>query len=126
MLNWQTDEAKGGPRTQKTRALWTGAERDFLLNNHPADCAMCKGANDPDVILENHMNRWAELARLSAEADAKAEEVRKKFYAGGYHLLVNGVPVRCSAVAATFKNKRALYRGTGTQKETLELERKTA
>ena len=122
MAGWYDGVVAGGPRTEKTRALWLGAERDWLVNDHPADCALCKGANDPDVILENHKKRWDELARLSAEADEKAEAVRKKFYTGGYHLLVNGVPVRCAAVVTSFKNKRSLYRGTGKQAETLKLE----
>lgn len=120
-MNWRTEIVKGGPRTEKTRELWIQAENDFLLNGHPPDCPMCKGANDPDVILANHLARWEELSRLSAEADARAEAVRKKYYAGGYHLIVGGVPVRCAAVAATFKNKRCLYRGTGKQNQSLAL-----
>lgn len=123
MADWRTEIVKGGPRTEKTRALWIAAEREWILNDHPASCPLCNGANDPDVILHNHQKRWDELAQMSVEAEAKAVAVRKKYYAGGYHLLVNGVPVRCSAVTATFKNKRSLYRGTGTQKETLQLEK---
>ncbi len=121
MASWQDSIVKWGPRTDKTRALWLAAEREFILDGHPADCPMCKGANDPDVILENHLNRWAELSRLSREADAKAEEARTKHYSGGYHLLVNGIPIRCAAVTATFRNKRSLYRGTGKQTESLQL-----
>lgn len=121
-MNWRTEIVTGGPRTEKTRALWIQAENDFLLNGHPADCPMCKGANDPDVILANHLARWEELSRLTVEAEQRAEEARKRYYRAGYHLLVNGVPVRCAEVAATFKNKRALHRGTGRQNQALALE----
>lgn len=119
---WQDGIVKWGPRTEKTRALWVAAEREFILSSHPANCPLCNGANDPDVILENHQKRWAELSTLAREAEEKSEAVRKKYYAGGYFLLVGGIPMRCAAVAASFKNKRSLYRGTGRQKETLQLE----
>lgn len=122
VTSWRDGVVKWGPRTEKTRALWLAAEREFILNSHPANCPLCNGANDPDVILENHDKRWQELTVLAREAEVRAKAAHDKYHAGGYFLLVGGVPFRCAAVAATFKNKRCLYRGTDkSQKERLQL-----
>lgn len=112
MADWRTENVKWGPQTEGTRQLWLAAERDFILNDHPANCPLCNGANDPDVILEHHERRRQELVVLAREAEVRAKAAHDKYFAGGYFLLVNGVPTRCSAVTATFKNKRSLYRGT--------------
>lgn len=123
MADWRIEIVKLGPRTEKTRALWLQAERDFFLNGHPADCPLCRGANDPDVILENHEKKRLELAAMWRAEEARAKAAHDKYHAGGYFLLVNGVPTRCSAVTASFKNKRCLYRGTDTrQKERFQME----
>lgn len=103
-----------GPRTAKTAALWEAAERERLLDGHPADCQVCSGASDPETIVALHRQYWAALSERAREDAARRKQITDAWYAGAHRMVIDGVPLRCAAHVAKWKasNRAALCKGS--------------
>lgn len=104
---------KGGPRTQATFDLWEARKREFLIRDHPSDCAICLGANDPEGIVARHETHWAQLAEAYQEREAANKQAQADYYAGGFRMIAGGAPIRTALWVSKWElsNRQALGKG---------------